>query len=301
MRIGCSPAYTFAHFAEHVRYDDVVWSARRVAELGFCGLQLETYNLEQKGIYAGDRVYALRDLFKDLGLEINQFNVHAIKSDMVSLDRKRRDAALEQFKELVDIAAHLERVEVIDLPSSPPPELVVSHYETYPGGVQPVLHMLPDVSWQQIWDTHLQTIRRCLDIVSGSGMKLAIEGVPFGVISNTDSFLRLAEAIRADALGFILDTAHIFVQREYVPLAIEKLGSCLFGTHLCDNDGLVDHHWVPGRGKIDWPGVLEALAKVGYQGSLDIEVNISAEPDKDYLEGKSFIETIGRKAAQSGE
>jgi len=133
MRIGCSPAYAFAHFAEHLTYEDLVWSARRVAELGFCGLQLETYNREQKDLYAGGQVVAIRELFQDLGLEISQFNVHSLKSELTSLDRARRIAGIEAFKELVEIATKLGQVDVICLPASPPPELIAEYYETYPG------------------------------------------------------------------------------------------------------------------------------------------------------------------------
>ena len=292
MRIGCSPAYAFAHFADRLTYEDLVWSARRVAELGFCGLQLETYNRGQKDLYAGDQVYAIRDMFQDLGLEISQFNVHSLKSELASLDSVCRAAGIEAFKELVEIATKLGQVDVICLPASPPSELIVEYYETYPGAIQPVLSIPSELSWQRIWDTYAETLRRCLDITVDAGMKLAIEGVPFGIISNTDSFLRMAETIGSDGLGFNLDTGHIFVQKEDLAVAIEKLGPRLLGTHICDNDGCVDDHWVPGRGKIDWRAVLGALKKVGYAGPLDIEVNICEDPDQDYLEGKRFLEAV---------
>lgn len=292
MKIGCSPAYMFAHFQENVTFTDVIGSAKRVAQLGFCCLQLETYNLKQKDIFNGDRVNKIRHLFQDLGLEISQFNVHAIRRDLVSLDKKRRNTALEELKNLVGIAAELGLVDVITIPSSPIPEMIIEYYETYPGGIQPILDMPDNISWRQIWDTHIKMVSDCLRVVSSAGMRLAIEGVPYGLISNIDSFLRLAEVINSDSLGFNLDTGHIFVQKEDLSIAIHKLGPRIFGTHVCDNDGCEDSHWIPGEGKIDWAVTLNSLKDVGYEGSLDIEVNIAEDPDKAYLEGKRFLERI---------
>ena len=41
---------------------------------------------------------------------------------------------------------------------------------------------------------------------------------------------------------------------------------------LSDNDGQTDAHWRPGKGKIDWAGLLAALQDIGYAGVLSIEL-----------------------------
>jgi len=123
-------------------------------------------------------------------------------------------------------------------------------------------------------------------------MKLAIEACPYSIVSNSDSFLRLAEEIGSDSLGMNLDTAHLFVQKESLEIVIEKLGNRLFGTHICDKDGCVDYHWLPGKGKIKWKGVLRSLKKIGYEGFLDIEINQTNDPDAAYLEGKEYLEKL---------
>ena len=126
-------------------------------------------------------------------------------------------------------------------------------------------------------------------------MKLAIEAVPFGIISSSDSFLRLCECLDGcPELGINLDTGHIFVQREPVHTAIYKLRDRIFGTHICDNDGVVDDHWMPPKGKIEWVKALKALKAVGYHGPLDLEVNVSTDPDREYREGKTFLEILLR-------
>ena len=292
MRIGCSPAYVFAHFGEKLSYDNLIWSINKIAELGFAGLELETYNKDQMDIFTDEHIKEIKDLFLSLRLESSQFIGHSIKAEIASIDDKQRKIGIEELKRLVEICKKLGIIEVFNIPSSSPPELIVEYTETYPGAIQPIIAMPGNISWDKIWETHIETIAQCLDIIEKAGMKLAIEAVPFGVISNSDSFLRLAASINSDKLGLNLDTGHIFFQKEDLPVMIEKAGEKIFGTHICDNDGSIDDHWALGEGKIDWTGVLKAFKKIGYQGSLDIEINVAENPDDVYMESKKYLERI---------
>lgn len=292
MKIGCSPAYVFAHFGEKATFNDVIWSAKRVAKLGFKGLQLETYNKRQMDIFTNERIKAISDLFKSLDIESPQFVAHSIKGDLASLDKKRKEDGIKEFEDIVKICERLEIIHVITIPSSIPPEIVSGYMDTYPGAPAASFSMPADVSWRNIWEDFINTIKRCIEITETSGMKLAIEACPYSIVSNSDSFLRLAEEIDSDSLGMNLDTAHLFVQKESLEIVVEKLGDRLFGTHICDNDGHNDYHWLPGKGKIKWKSVLRSLKKIGYEGFLDIEINQINDPDAAYLEGKEYLEKL---------
>jgi sugar phosphate isomerase/epimerase len=39
-----------------------------------------------------------------------------------------------------------------------------------------------------------------------------------------------------------------------------------------DNRGRTDDHLIPFDGTIDWPGALTAIQKVGYEGTLILEI-----------------------------
>jgi sugar phosphate isomerase/epimerase len=47
---------------------------------------------------------------------------------------------------------------------------------------------------------------------------------------------------------------------------VETVSGHLITTHLHDNNGKTDDHLLPFDGAIDWPAVLMAFRKVGYDG-----------------------------------
>lgn len=292
MKIGCSPAYVFAHFGEAATFDDVIWCAKRVAELGFKGLQLETYNKRQMDIFTDKQIKVIGNLFRSLGIEASQFVAHSIKDDLVSLDRNKRESGLREFKKIARICEKLGIIEVINIPSSLPPEIVGGYMETYPGAPPETLFIPENILWSTIWEDYIRTIEHCVEIALTQGMKLAIEACPYSIVSNSDSFLRLANEIGSGSLGMNLDTGHLFVQKECLAIVIEKLGKRLFGTHICDNDGCTDYHWPPGKGKVKWKDVLRSMKKIKYEGFLDIEVNKADDPDRVYVESKEYLEML---------
>lgn len=301
MRIGLSPAFGFAHFGEDITLEKILQLVSMGKDMGFCGFQLETYSKEQMDIYTDENIKIIRDHFITLNMESSQFIGHSLKSDIASLEKKRIEQGLEELKKLVEICNKLKIIQIFNIPSSPPSELIVDYYETYPGAVQPVIDFSQGVNWERLWDSYVNTIRQCLKIVQDAGMKLAIEAVPYGVICTTDSFLRLISCLDDNLnLGFILDTGHIFVQKEPIHTAVYKLGERILGTHICDNDGCVDEHWMPPKGKIEWQKALRALLEVGYAGPLDIEVNIVEKPNNVYLEGKKYLESVMLNIKEGG-
>lgn len=64
--------------------------------------------------------------------------------------------------------------------------------------------------------------------------------------SNTDSMLRLIDAVDETNLVAILDTGYQYTQKEILPLSILKLNNRLMYLYLSDNDGTKNDHFVPG-------------------------------------------------------
>jgi sugar phosphate isomerase/epimerase len=54
--------------------------------------------------------------------------------------------------------------------------------------------------------------------------------------------------------------------------AIETVSEHLIATHVHDNRGRTDDHLVPFKGSIDWASALTAVQKVGYDGTLLLEI-----------------------------
>jgi sugar phosphate isomerase/epimerase len=123
---------------------------------------------------------------------------------------------------------------------------------------------------------------------------------------NAASMMRLIEHVNSPALGMNFDPSHLFPMGELPQVVIYELGQRIFHTHFSDNDGTSNAHWRPGKGKIDWKGVLKALQAVGYDGVISIELEdvpgvahrgqSSTEAlDREMLLTKAYLSELGQE------
>ena len=70
-----------------------------------------------------------------------------------------------------------------------------------------------------------------------------------------------------------LDTGHATVVGQNPAAMLRKLGHRTRVIHIHDNDGILDQHWLPGIGVIDWDNVLKAIGETGFTGSFNTEVS----------------------------
>ena len=54
---------------------------------------------------------------------------------------------------------------------------------------------------------------------------------------------------------------------------IRKVGSKIVTLHVSDYDFINERHWLPGEGKNDWQGILQALKDINYSGIWLYEIN----------------------------
>ena len=86
---------------------------------------------------------------------------------------------------------------------------------------------------------------------------------------------RLAEQnIAAKRLGLTIDIGHLHCQGE-VPIAdqITRWKDRLINVHIEDMQSGVHEHLMFGDGEIDFPPVIAALAQIGYDGLLGVELS----------------------------
>lgn len=98
-------------------------------------------------------------------------------------------------------------------------------------------------------------------------------------IENTrrsDNVPYLLSEIQSDYLGFCYDSSHHFLSDKQDFRLLENFGERLVATHLSDNDGLEDQHWLPGHGIINWAKVAQHFP-AGYRGCLTLEAYPTAE------------------------
>ncbi|TFH05288.1 MAG: sugar phosphate isomerase/epimerase, partial [Spirochaetales bacterium] len=139
----------------------------------------------------------------------------------------------------------------------------------------------------------VERIASLLAIVEDAGLRLGLEALPGSLVHGTQGFLDLAESIESATIGLCLDTGHSWASGEDVTQAPKRLGNRILGTHICDNDGIVNTSGRPGTGTIDWNHMVQAIVDSGYSGSWDIEIGCAPElVNTEYQEGLAFLRRI---------
>jgi sugar phosphate isomerase/epimerase len=227
--------------------------------------------------------------------------LHNVVGDLASLDPALKAKALETFNRGAKIARELGN-DTLNMvaqwprglkgPTAYPPHAI---YTTMRGmdKFSPKLQLeLPKgFDWNAIWANYVDSIRTCVGIARDHGLRFALEGHTHVIVSHTDAFLRLFDHVPDPALGANFDTGWQFMQREYLPMSVHKLGERIFHVHAKDSDGLLNYSLPPGLGIVDWDGLVDALHAVGFDGFMSFELGRYAEPKRwlkhglDYLEG----------------
>ena len=102
-----------------------------------------------------------------------------------------------------------------------------------------------------------------------AGVTLALEPLnryETSLFNTVAQALELIELVRHPALGLLLDTFHLNIEERDLPAAIRAAGPHLAHVHACAND-----RGAPGTDHLDWPGIRDALAAIGYRGAVTIE------------------------------
>ena len=255
-----------------------------IGEIGFESIELILYHKEDLDEYwTPSRIDDLKRKIDRYGLEVSEFAMYQdAVSHIVSLDHDEREEALANFEKGTKLAQTFGSPLVnfvgqwpigITAPAAYIPAYVHPNVPrvTYS---EPKLRMsLPKpFDWDALWENYVESIKRCTAIAKSYGMKLALEGHAHVMVPGTDAMLRLWDWVQDDALGFNFDTAWHFIQREYLPWSIYKLGDKILHMHVRDGDGQLYYSLPPGMGIIDWHGVVEALRDVGYDGVLSLEM-----------------------------
>ena len=145
-----------------------------------------------------------------------------------------------------------------------------------------VAHLgLPRVQRPTAADNSRDAARRSIDelqtLAEPLGVRVALEVIP-NELSRAGSLVHFIEdVLDHDGAGICLDFGHAHMDGDLVE-AIETVSEHLVTTHVHDNRGRTDDHLVPFEGTIDWPSALTAIQKVGYDGTLVMEIASHGSP-----------------------
>jgi sugar phosphate isomerase/epimerase len=127
----------------------------------------------------------------------------------------------------------------------------------------------------------VEEVRKLAEYAAGLGQELAIELEPFklSLVNNIDGMQRFLAKVNHPAAKANIDISHLALVHNPAD-QIGKLNGRIAHVHLSDCDGKKHGDLPPGRGAVDFPPYLKALAKSGFAGTVSIELEYSPEPDK---------------------
>jgi sugar phosphate isomerase/epimerase len=279
MRLGCH-----ASALQEVRKAPYEEAVENAGLLGFDGVELIAMDQsELTDYYTASKIKELRLAAKRHNLTISQFAVYSTACEgMASLDPSERSKGIEVFERGIDVCSELG-CEIINLVSHWPVG-IKAPIEYVPSYIYPIARgsaripspkfkmTLPEnFDFEEIWRNYANSLAVVAQMASDRGMKFAIEGHAHVIVSGTDAMLRLFDQVVHPSLVVNFDTSWHFIQREFLPMSILKLKDRIAHVHVRDADGLLFYGAPPGQGIIDWPGVVQALSDVGYDGFLSFE------------------------------
>ncbi|RKL61838.1 xylose isomerase [Thermoanaerobacteraceae bacterium SP2] len=265
MKISIS---TFPYF--YYSLEDAI---ERIASFGYDGIEIwggtpHAYAYDMTAKKTGK----IRDMIRNAGLKISGFipaqfryptNI-AIDDDVI------RNRSIDYLKKSIDTAMAL---------GAPLASICPGHSRV-------------GQSLESAWDNMIDSISKLLDY-SGNAIKLMLEP---GNRYETDLVVTAEDGKRAvkdlgNRIGLVLDTGHMFVNRESVSDGFLGIENNMLHFHIDDNMGVTDDHMVPGTGSMDYEVFFQNLKKFNYKGFITVELGFQycTDPDPAVLRSLKFL------------
>lgn len=140
-----------------------------------------------------------------------------------------------------------------------------------------------DPTDERSFEANYKILRRLQPIAQDYGVGIAVENLPdyydpaWGgahlFATKYKDVIRLADAMEDPAhFGVCWDFGHAQMNHTDQTAALREIGSRLKATHVHSNSGFNDEHLPVALGTINWDEMMRALAEIGYDESLSLEV-----------------------------
>lgn len=212
---------------------------KMIREAGFDGVSIWW---EDEQAYGKEKKEELPSFVRREGLYLENIHLpYDSCNDLWSVDREIRERALEEYRGWFFGAASVEAPMV-------------------------VMHMSEGPSLPGPLSVGLDSLGELLDVAKRLGIFVAVENTQC-----VEYLEALFIELGADHLGLCYDSSHDQLGGERGEV-LKSLSHFTITTHLSDNDGLKDRHWLPREGLVDWEETMSILKEKGYKGYLSMEV-----------------------------
>jgi sugar phosphate isomerase/epimerase len=222
----------------------------------------------------------LRDYASSLGFDLIRLNCadreyfQALHSDVDV------DAALAGLKVDVDMAVDLGMTQVL----------------TWEGRSA---SFSTEEMFGRVLDDTTSLFEQACQYAGARGVELTIEVHPFTLGINLDWLTALCDRLPERRFSVTYDCCHFAVglPQAYIP-AIDRLGSRIGHVHFSDSDKASSElHFAPGTGDLDLDGIVDALRRINFQGTMMLDLWLYPLPDQGTQIGVPYVrrvcETLG--------
>ena len=172
-----------------------------------------------------------------------------------------------------------------------------------------VLLVLGEYIWQQEvippaeqWAAGVKHVRALGEYAGELGLEIALELEPFrlSLLNTVDAMARFLDDVGHPSVRANVDISHLVLAGQ-PPEALERLRGRVAHVHISDCDGQVHGDLPPGRGVVDFPPYLDALARLGVPDlTVSVELEYSPEPDKIADWVREAFDSTSRLMRQAG-
>jgi D-psicose/D-tagatose/L-ribulose 3-epimerase len=123
--------------------------------------------------------------------------------------------------------------------------------------------------YRRQWKTVVKHLRALARYAEERGRQICLEPLnrfETDFINTCEQALQMIEEVDSPALKLHLDTFHMNIEEKDQGRALKRAGRRLGHVHACGSD-----RGTPGNDHLDWPGIAQALRRIGYDGDVVIE------------------------------
>jgi sugar phosphate isomerase/epimerase len=151
---------------------------------------------------------------------------------------------------------------------------------------------------RQAWKWSREALTEIADAGAEHGITFVIEPTSHDTNMCEDAFdaIELMEDVGAPNVKLMFDTFHVLYRHEVMTDYVYDMAQNLHHIHMSDNDRLP-----PGAGYGDFPGLIDALLDVGYEGYLTMETGFhrrGIEPDQDARVSLQYLRDLVRERTE---
>ncbi len=219
----------------------------KIAGLGYDGVELAVRDPQSLDLEAVSGILKRHDLSVPAIGTGQAYGEEGLS--FTAIDGAVRHRAIERIKAQIELGARLQALVILGL---------------IRGRVE------ADVSRPQAYEWLVQALTECAEYAAVNGVKLAMEPInryETDLIATVAEGLELIQHVGSEAFGLLLDSFHMNIEEPAIEHSIRSAGDRIFHFHIADSN-----RWYPGAGHIDFKGIVEGLAEVGYDGFLSAEI-----------------------------